>query len=138
MTPTATELAAWIASAAFLVVLGNGLFTMWRNLNGSKRGVEVSPQPLSVTAVSGMASETTCRDRYDRLQSQIEELKQDRKTDVNDLHEKVNGVAREVSEMSAAQALTNQRLVQIDAKIDRVIERQLPAAGMTQINVERK
>ena len=48
----------------------------------------------------------------------------DRRADATALHEKVNGVAREVSELAAAAELQNQRLAQMDAKLDRMIERQ--------------
>jgi len=41
------------------------------------------------------------------------------------LHERITGVAREVSELTAASELHNQRLAAIDMKLDRLIERRL-------------
>jgi hypothetical protein len=118
------ELAAWTACLAFLLMLFNQLVKAKQALLGEKRQTLVSPQPLEIKEVSGYVTEGDYRNRLALLEKQIDEIRLDRKTDVGALHEKFNGVAREVAELGAAVELQNQRLAQIDAKLDRMIERQ--------------
>jgi hypothetical protein len=118
-----SELAAWTACLAFLLMLFNQLVKAKQALLGEKRQTALSPQPLEVKAVPGYVTEGDYHNRLALLEKQIDELRTDRKCDVAALHEKFNGVAREVSELGAAVELQNQRLAQIDAKLDRVIER---------------
>ena len=53
-------------------------------------------------------------------------LRRDRRADVAELQQKINKVDREVGELRASIELNNQQLTRIDAKLDRVIERQNP------------
>lgn len=118
------EIAAWLACAMFTTMLFNQLAQARANLLEKKSRNEISPDPLNVRPVSDAVTERICLGRHSGLEKQMDEMRSDRKAEVNVLHEKVNGVAREVSELAAATGLQNQRLAQIDAKLDRVIERQ--------------
>jgi hypothetical protein len=118
------EMAAWVACLAFAVMLFNQMARAKRTLFREKEQTVVSPQPLEVKEVSGFVTEGDYRNRLALVEKQLDELRVDRKADATALHEKVNGVAREVSELAAATGLQNQRLAQMDAKLDRMIERQ--------------
>jgi hypothetical protein len=122
------ELAAWAACLAFAVMLFNQMVKAKRTLFGEKDQTTISPQPLEVKEVPGFVTEGDYRNRFAQVEKQIDELRTERKADVNALHEKVNGVAREASELAAAAELQNQRVTQIDAKLDRMIERQARSA----------
>jgi len=117
------ELAAWLACATFTTMLFNQLAQARAHLWEKKSRQEISPDPLNIRPVSDAVTERVCLGRYGGLEKQLDELRLDLKAEANALHEKVNGVAREVSELAAAAGLQNQRLAQIDAKLDRVIER---------------
>jgi len=117
------EIAAWLACATFTTMLFNQLAQARANLLEKKSRNEISPDPLNVRPISDAVTERVCLGRHVGLEKQMDEMRSDRKAEVTILHEKVNGVAREVSELAAATGLQTQRLAQIDAKLDRVIER---------------
>jgi len=58
------------------------------------------------------------------LNSELKTLREERREDTRALHQEVNDVAKKVSGLEAANTLQNQRLAEINAKLDRVIERQ--------------
>jgi len=118
------EVAAWVACLAFAVMLFNQMARAKRTLFGEKAQTVLSPQPLEVKEVSGFVTEGDYRNRLALVEKQLDELRLDRKADASALHEKINSVAREVSELAAATGLQNQRLAQMDVKLDRMIERQ--------------
>ena len=120
------EIAAWLACATFSIMLFNQLAQARAHLLEKKGRQEISPDPLNVRPVSEAVTERACLGRHAGLEKQMDEMRADRKAEVCALHDKVNGVAREVSELAAAATLHNQRLAQIDAKLDRMIERQTP------------
>jgi len=118
------EIAAWLACATFTTMLFNQLAQARANLLEKKSRSEISPDPLNIRPVSDAVTDRICLGRHAGLEKQMDEMRSDRKAEGNLLREKVNGVAREVSELAAAAGLQNQRLAQIEAKLDRVIERQ--------------
>jgi hypothetical protein len=120
---TPAEIAAWLACLTFTTMLFNQLARARANLMDKKSRSEISPDPLNIRTVPDVVREHTCLGRHAALDKQLAELRADRKADVHALHERVNGVAREVGELTAATALQNQRLAQMDAKLDRMIER---------------
>jgi hypothetical protein len=99
----------------------------------SQRGAprEIQPQPLSVATLDPPVCESLCQSRRKEAATEILRLEQDvcslrheRRADVGDLQQKINKVDREVGELRTSIELNNQQLMRIDAKLDRVIERQ--------------
>ncbi len=133
LTPSPVELAAWIGSLFFLVAGWNQLerFLDRRAHRGAAR--EIQPQPLSVARFDQPVVESLCASRHKevaaemlRLDHEINGLRHERRADVGELQQKINKVDREVGELRASIDLNNQQLARIDAKLDRVIERQNP------------
>ncbi len=127
------ELAAWIACLFFLVAGWNQVekFFDRRSQRGARR--EIQPQPLAITKFDRPVTETLCQSRQRELSNEVLRLDhelgglgRDRRADVAELQQKINKVDREVGELRASIELNNQQLMRIDAKLDRVIERQNP------------
>ena len=132
-TPAAFEVAAWIGCLFFLVAGWNQVDNFFdrRSRRGAPR--EIQPQPLAVAKFDQPVTESLCQSRRQevanelaRLEQEIESLRLERRTDVGELQQKINKVDREVGELRTSIDLNNQQLMRIDAKLDRVIERQNP------------
>ena len=85
----------------------------------SRTRVEVSPQPFEVKAAEQFAR----KHELDRIERDVITLSKDRKRDAGELHEKINSVDRKVAGLEKATELQNQRLLGMDQKLDRLIER---------------
>jgi len=132
-SPAPLEIAAWLGGLFFLVAGWNQVerFFDRRTQRGAAR--EIQPQPLAVTKFDQPVTETLCQTRRQevrnellRLQRELDSLRDERRSDVGALQQKINKVDREVGELRASIELNNQQLARIDAKLDRVIERQAP------------
>jgi len=130
MNITAVEIAAWLGCLFFLVAGWNQVESFFdrRGNRGAIR--EIQPQPLAISKVEPPVTETICRRRYEevsqelnRLQSELNNLRQERREEVGELQEKINKVDREVGELRSSMELNHQQLMRMDAKLDRVIER---------------
>jgi len=133
MSPNPMELVAWIGSLFLLVAGWNQVekFFDRRTQRGAQR--EIQPQPLAVTRLDQPVNETLCQTRRRelsnevlRLEHEVDGLRRERRADVAELQQKINKVDREVGELRTSIELNNQQLTRIDAKLDRVIERQNP------------
>ena len=132
MTPSnPLELAAWIGCLFFLVAGWNQVekFLDRRAHRGPAR--EIQPQPLAVAKFDQPVAESLCQSRRRelssemlRLEHEVASLRHERRAEVGELQLKINKVDREVGELRASIELNNQQLTRIDAKLDRVIERQ--------------
>ena len=108
-----------------LVVLGmiggaGALATVY----GALRNKRIEPQPLEVKAAQTFVSREHCTtlhaqasDRMTILEKVLNEFRSERRSDINDLHDKVNSIAREVSELKATTALELAQLARIDQKL---------------------
>ncbi len=132
-SPPSLEIAAWIGGLFFLVAGWNQVerFFDRRTQRGAAR--EIQPQPLSVARFDPPVPESLCQSRRQevrnellRFQRELDSLRDERRSDVGALQQKINKVDREVGELRASIELNNQQLARIDAKLDRVIERQAP------------
>jgi len=85
---------------------------LFAKLGGLERGVSAKIQTLS-------------REWRDVLNDKVFELIRASDEGRQRLQEQAGSLAREVGELSAANELLNQRLAQMDAKLDRLIERAL-------------
>lgn len=132
-SPAPLEIAAWIGCLFFLVAGWNQveIFFDRRGRRGAPR--EIQPQPLAVTRFDQPVTETLCQSRRQEVASELLRLEREfgsqrheRRVEVSELQQKINKVDREVGELRASIELNNQQLTRIDAKLDRVIERQHP------------
>jgi len=129
---TAPLIGSWVISAVALLQLITLGMQVLRWNQAAKR--EVHPQPLEVKGATEFLPRQFFDDHAQQNQREHEHLfarlggldrglRAEMKQDAEGLHEKINTVGREVSEHSAMLELQNQRLAQIDAKLDRLIER---------------
>lgn len=132
-SPSPLEIAAWIGCLFFLVAGWNQVEIFFDRR--ARRGVprEIQPQPLAITKFDQPVTETLCQSRRQevasellRLERESGSLRHERRVEVGELQQKINKVDREVGELRASIELNNQQLTRIDAKLDRVIERQHP------------
>lgn len=131
--PGAMEVAAWLGCLFFLVAGWNQVERFLDRRARRADPCEIQPQPLAVAKFEPPVTESLCRSRHKevsnemlRLEQEIGGLRLERRADVGELQQKINKVDREVGELRASIELNNQQLTRIDAKLDRVIERQNP------------
>jgi hypothetical protein len=132
-SPNSLEIAAWIGCLFFLVAGWNQVesFLDRRARRGAVR--EIQPQPLAVAQYDQPVTASLCQSRRQeianeilRLDHELGSIRHERRVEVGELQQKINKVDREVGELRASIELNNQQLMRIDAKLDRVIERQNP------------
>ena len=131
-TSAAPLIGGWVIGAVAILQLVTLGMQVLRWNEAAKR--EVHPQPLEVKDAAEFLPRQLFEDHAEQNQREHEYmfaklggidrgLRAEMKQDTDGLHEKINSVGREVSEHSATLELQNQRLAQIDAKLDRLIER---------------
>jgi hypothetical protein len=131
MNPTSLDIAAFLGCLFFLVAGWNQV-ERFLDRRGHRAGPrEIQPQPLSVAKFDPPVGESLCQSRRQevahevlRLGSEMGNLRHERRAEVNELQQKINKVDREVGELRVSIELTNQQLMRIDAKLDRVMEQQ--------------
>jgi len=133
MNVNAMELAAWIGCLFLMVAGWNQVEKFLDRLTQRGSRQEDPSQAMAVKPVDQPVCETLCQTRRRelsnevlRLEHEVSGLRRERRTDVAELQQKINKVDREVGELRASIELNNQQLTRIDAKLDRVIERQSP------------
>src|SRR5215831_1472809 len=135
----ALQLGLWvIAATAVLQALGAALSIARFFINrAEKRQVSISPEVVLRPDFDAHVAENRHehenlfaklggmeRGLNAHLNSELKSLRDERREDSRALHQELNDVARKVSGLEAANTLQNQRLAEINAKLDRVIERQ--------------
>jgi hypothetical protein len=130
---SSVEIAAWVGCLFFLVAGWNQVESFFDRRSRRGEAREIQPQPLSITKFDEPVTETLCQSRRKevaneilRLDHELGSLRHERRAEVGELQQKINKVDREVGELRASIELNNQQLTRIDAKLDRVIERQNP------------
>lgn len=122
---------SWKVVTVFVgaLVAGDKLVTIIQRMAG-KGGTRIEPNPLQVEAAPKFVpvSEMTRIDHeQELLRNQLaaveKSLREEIRRDVSTLHEKINGLSREVSASTAEQKVTNQTLIGLSAKLDRMAER---------------
>jgi chromosome segregation ATPase len=122
----------WVIGAMAILQLVTLGMQLLRWNQAAKR--EVHPQPLEVKGAQEYLPRQLFEEHAEQNRREHEHLfaklggldrglRAELKQDADGLQEKINTVGREVSEHSATLELQNQRLAQIDAKLDRLIER---------------
>ena len=135
----ALQLGLWvIAATAVLQALGAALSIAKFFINrAEKRQVSISPEVVLRPDFDAHVAENRHehenlfaklggmeRGLNAHLNSELKSLREERREDSRTLHQELNDVARKVSGLEATNTLQNQRLAEINAKLDRVIERQ--------------
>src|SRR5437667_1752254 len=140
-TPTtdALQIGLWvIAATAVLQALGAALSIARFFINrAEKRQVSISPEVVLRPDFDAHVAENRHehenlfaklggmeRGLNAHLNSELKSLRDERREDSRTLHQELNDVARKVSGLEATNTLQSQRLAEISAKLDRVIERQ--------------
>ena len=131
LPPNSLEIAAWIGCLFFLVAGWNQVEKFLDRRSQRAAAREIQPQPLAVAKFDSAVTESLCHSRrreisseMARLEHEVGSLRLERRAEVGELQHKINKVDREVGELRASIELNNQQLTRIDAKLDRVIERQ--------------
>lgn len=97
-----------------------------------KGGTKIEPSPLQIEAAPRFAPAAELQrleSELSRIRAQMVDqertLREEIRRDVAELHQKINGLSREVSSNTTAQEVANQQLIQIGSKLDRIIEKSL-------------
>lgn len=115
--------ANWLENLQFFATLTTGLMVLWSMVSNRPQRREIS---FEEELVNQEEFERHTRDdaaALAKIDSALESIRAERRDDVNDLHHRITEVSQDVSALQTAADFTNQRLVQIDAKLDRAIER---------------
>src|SRR5436305_1836725 len=137
--PDALQIGLWVVAAtAVLQALASGLSVAKFILNrAERRQVTISPDVVARPDFDAHVSENRRehenlfsklggveRGFNSHLNSELKTLREERREDSHALHHEVNEVAKKVSSLDASNSIQSQRLAEISAKLDRVIERQ--------------
>jgi uncharacterized protein YicC (UPF0701 family) len=122
-------LAAWLACAAFLVMLANQALRLKERLLGEKAAQQIFPQPLDVRAVRDPASREQCDEIYQasmrRIQTveqELKEVREERRAAAGQLEAKIETVSREIPEMERRLNAANEaRLEKVHTRINEVL-----------------
>jgi hypothetical protein len=136
--PEALQIGLWvIASTAVLQALGSAVSLAKFFANRSeRRQVSISPDILGRPDFDTHVAENKQEHQHlfakiggaergitAHLNAEIKSLRDERREDIHSLHREMNEIARKVSGLEATNTLQSQRLAEISAKLDRMIER---------------
>ncbi len=121
--------AAWLACAAFVMMLTNQALRLKEKLMREKGGQEIFPQPLEVKAVRDPASREYCDRnhqvslrRIETVEQELNELRQERRETAAKLEEKLEHVTRDIPEMERRLNAANEaRLEKVHTRINEVL-----------------
>jgi len=105
-TTAPVGLAAWLACAAFVLMLANQAFRLKERLLGEKSPHQIFPQPLDVRSVRDPVTREYCDSNYHAstrrikaIEQELSELRSERRESAAKLEEKIESVSREIPEM---------------------------------------
>jgi hypothetical protein len=104
-----------------LVLLGAQLIALARTNKAQKRDVRMVSEAVSKEDFDKHVEENS--EASNSARQELVELRAERKADITALHIRINGIDTKVAAVEATTMLTNQRLVQMDGKIDRLMDR---------------
>ena len=122
-------LAAWLASAAFVVMLANQTFRLKERLLGEKHPQQIFPQPLEVRSVRDPVSREYCDNNYHAsmrrmkaIEQELNGLRNERRESAAKLEEKIEIVSREIPEMERRLNAANEvRVEKVHNRINEVL-----------------
>jgi hypothetical protein len=133
--PNSPAAIGWIAVViAAVATAANQVWKLIQNLTGKGNHRLVSPQPLEVTATKQFVTKEE-HDRHTAWNQQehnnlfsklggVERgVREAMKAETDQLHDRITDVAKQNAAQEAKQDLMNQRIVQMDGKLDRLVER---------------
>lgn len=107
----------WITEFGFFLVVAIQIVMLVKQFTSQKRVVSFSDRYASSEDLGHL------RDEVDDLSGDVESMRKEFRIGEGQLHEKINAMAKSVSSQEGKQELMNQRIVQMDSKLDRFIER---------------
>ena len=114
MQPGANEIGIWFGVFALVVSVVTNIGIFVATFRSQKR---------EVTFAGEYARKEEFDRHVERFEKETRQLNDDRKFDVREVHRRMDGVEKAVSGLESGTELLNQRIVQIDQKLDRMIER---------------
>jgi len=122
-------LAAWLACAAFVLMLANQAFRLKERLLGEKNLQQIFPQPLEIRSVRDPVSREHCDRNYqasarriEAIEQELAELRQERREMTAKLEEKFESVSREIPELERRLNAANEaRLEKVHHRINEVL-----------------
>ena len=98
---------------------------IWRSLRGVPEKREVTMVDQYATKEELAVTEKVLSEKITHVETNVAQLRQEIRVDTIRLHERIDPIGIGVAEMKSTLELVNQRMVQIDTKLDREIEREL-------------
>jgi uncharacterized protein YicC (UPF0701 family) len=122
-------LAAWLACAAFVVMLLNQALRLKERLLGEKRNQEIFPQPLEVRQVCEPVSRDYCDRNHqsslrwiEAVEQELKVVRQERCATAAKLEQKLESVTRDIPEMERRLNAANEaRFEKVHTRINEVL-----------------
>lgn len=136
--PVQINIAGWLACLAFVVWLALLLIKMAREIRGTdhKREVTITDDCVCRSEFEELKGDNKRehenlfsklggveRGVEQRLNQRLDKIESDSKDSRRRLHDDVTSIAKDVAALQSESKLTNQRIIQVDTKLDRLIER---------------
>jgi hypothetical protein len=123
------EIAAWLACAAFVMMLLNQAFRLKERLLGQRQGQEIFPKPLEIKTVADPATKEYCdrnhqasSRRMESLEQALADLRQVRRDSTAKLEEQVRTLSRDIPELERRlNAATEARMAKVHDRINEVL-----------------
>lgn len=114
-------LSGWIDSLQFVITLTLALTLLWGKLTGRSERREISFSGTPLDKKEHDAHVTENRNEHATIDGKILNTEKGLRTEIAELHTKVNKVDREVGGLITTTNLQNQQLAQIDTKVTRLL-----------------
>jgi len=122
-------LAAWLACAAFVIMLANQVFRLKERLLGEKGRQQIFPQPLEVKTAPNPVTRDYCDSNYQAntrrikaIEQELAELRNERREAAAKLERKIELASREINELERRLNAANEaRFEKVHTRINEVL-----------------
>jgi len=122
-------IAAWLACAAFVLMLGKQGLRLKERLLGEKRAAEIFPQPLEVKTAPHLATREYCDSnsnaavrRIKAIEQELSDLRNERREAAAKLEEKIEIAGRDINELERRlNAVNEARFEKVHTRINEVL-----------------
>ena len=122
-------LAAWLACAAFVLMLANQAFRLKERLLGQRNPQQIFPQPLEVKTAPEPVTREYCDSNYHAstrrikaIEQELGELRIERRESAAKLEEQIETVSREIPELERRLNASNEaRFEKVHTRINEVL-----------------